>query len=323
MKENSSKGSASRIKYYLMLIFVAFLWGFDPIVNSIQYSNYSAAALSALATSLSALMFFLMSVKKLKLLDKRYLKVALPISILNSVACLLQKIGLQYTTPARYAFLDHLACIVVPVMMLLFIKIKPKKLQWAASIICITGCLILTGVFTETASVGIGEILCGAAGLTFGICIAATGTYTKGMDISLFMMIHMTVYFFTSVVMAVALNFITVNGEPMERFVFSLQPEHILVGALFGFLTIGIGWLAKTEATRHVDPSASAVIGPFSAVISAVVSVWMGMDKMSPSLAISTVMVISAAIMSGISDARTESVKKEKTPVPNEHTADG
>ena len=304
MQKSSTRTRFTQATYYSMLILVTFVWGMDPIINSHLYQYYSAAALSALSTLSSALFFFLLSLKKLKHLNMDYIKIALPICALNSLGCLLQRIGLQYTTPAKYAFLEHLSCIVVPIVLFFFFKKRPSKLQWGASLLCLFGCLLLTGVGNEAISFGIGELLCATAGILFGICIVATGAYTKKLDIGLFMMIHMFTYFLTSVAGTVSLHFIMHNGRPLETFTFSLDARHIAISVLFGLVSIGLCWFLRNEATRNIDPSAVSVIAPMAAVVSGAVSLAMGIDQISPSLIISSAMILFAAILSGISEAR-------------------
>ena len=293
-----------------MLLFVTLIWGLDPIVNSYLYQYYSAAALSSLSTLLSAIFFFLLSVKRLHLFNRSYLKIALPIALINSLACLLQRIGLQYTTPAKYSFLEHLSCVVVPLLLLLFFKKKPSLLQWFANALCICGCLVLTGAGTETFALGPGELLCALAGILFGVCIVATGIYAKELDLGLFMMIHMLVYFLTSVGMAVGLHTIKVNSQPIEAFVFSSDIRHLMAGSLFGFLSVGICWLLRTEATRRLNPSTIASVMPFSAVVSGTVSVLAGYDRLSLPFLFSSSMIVIGAILSGIADTR-----KKKSPL--------
>ena len=161
--------------YYAMLFAVILTWGIDPVINSLFYKHYSATALVSMATLLSSIMFFLVSLKKLKYLNRRYLAVAVPICGLNSIACVFQRIGLQYTTPASYAFLEQLACVVVPIVLFIFARKKPTITQCAASAICLVGCFVLSGLGSEGGfALGVGEILCAIAGILLGLCIAAT-----------------------------------------------------------------------------------------------------------------------------------------------------
>lgn len=285
--------------YYFMLMTVILTWGLDPIVNSYFYKYYSAAALVTMATLLSVVMLLLVSLKKLRLLSCRYFAVAVPICTVNSIACLLQRIGLQYTTPASYAFLEQLACVVVPIALFVFTRKKPTLLQCAASVICLVGCFVLSGLGSEVGfSLGIGDALCALAGILFGFCIAATGVYTKGFDIGLYMLVHMAVYFLVSLISAVALNFITQGGAPIERFVFSSDIRVILPAALFSLLSVGVCWLLRTEALRNISPTFVAVSSPLTAVITGIVSLILGLDTLSVNFVIGALLIITAMTLS-------------------------
>ena len=98
----------------------------------------------------------------------------------------------------------------------------------------------------------------------------------------------------------------------MEAFSFSFSPEHLIPAALFGFLSVGLCWLMKNEAIRHLPPTTSAVIGPFAAVVSAVVSMIRGTDALTPSLLLAVVMIIGSAILSGLSDHFQPTAKRAK-----------
>ena len=285
--------------YYVMLFTVILTWGIDPVINSLFYKHYSATALITMATLLSSIMFFLVSLKKLKCLNRRYFAVVIPICGLNSIACVLQRIGLQYTTPASYAFLEQLACVFVPIVLFVFTRKKPTVIQYSASAICLVGCFVLSGLGSEGGfALGIGEILCAIAGILLGICIAATGVYTKGLDIGLFMLLHMTVYFVVSLTSAIGLNYITKGGVPLEKFVFTADARILIPAALFSLFSVGVCWLLRTEALRNISPTFVAISNPFSAVITGIVSLISGLDKFTLRFAIGSVLIVLAMTLS-------------------------
>ena len=289
--------------YYAMLIFVVIFWGIDPILNAHFYKYYSAAVFSAILTFFAFLFFLILSLRKLKHLNSDYLKIAVPICALNAVACLLQRIGLQYTTPAHYAFLDHLACVSVPIMMFIYLRKRPKWDEVASCFLCLVGCFILTGMSFSGLSFGIGDILCGTAGLLFGICSASIAVFAKKLDITLYMMIHTAAYFLVSLILAVSLNFIKIDGMPMETAKFTPEPELLIVVAVFGLVDIALCWLCRTEAIKHIGPATVTVTMPFCAVITGVASVILGMDKLSPDLLIGGAVVMVALLLPIACDA--------------------
>ncbi len=65
----------------------------------------------------------------------------IPTGLISAAASILQKAGLLYTTPARYAFLENLSCLV--------------------------GCFVLAGGYGDVGGFGIGEILCALAAILY------------------------------------------------------------------------------------------------------------------------------------------------------------
>lgn len=304
--------------FYVMLVIVYVTWGIDPIINSYFYNYFSASALSVLATLGSFVLFFVLSLKKLRLLDKRYLKIALPICIISSIANILQRIGLQYTTPASFAFLEKTACVVVPILLFILARKKPTVLISAASILCLVGCFIFSGLGASGSfSFGIGDILCAAAGILGGFTLAATGLYIKDLDIRLFTLIHMFSYFMTSLIMAVALNFIKADGAPLEKFTFSKNPAVIIGAVLFGLFSVGICWLMRNKSASQINPAAIAILSPSSAIITGVVSLALGIDKISTSFVIGALLILVAMALSSANDIihyKREKASAESSP---------
>ena len=91
----------SNFIYYLGIMFVVFFWGFSSVIYSYFYDFYSASVLTSIMTFFSFLFFLALGIKKFKLLNSKYFKVGLPICALTALAGVLQRIGLQYTTPAH------------------------------------------------------------------------------------------------------------------------------------------------------------------------------------------------------------------------------
>ncbi len=287
--------------YYAALFFVVLVWGLDPVIMSYFYRYYSASMLTAIGTGVSFLFLLLLNAKKLRQLNARYFKVAAPISALNSVACLLQKIGLQYTTPANYAFLEHLSCVVVPIMLFILIRKRPTLPQAISAVLCLGGCFILCGVGTAgPTTLAFGDILCALAGILLGACVALTGVFGKGLDMPLYMIVHMGVYFLISVLSTVGLNFLMLDGTIAEPIHFTFDLRLLLLASLFGLISIGLCWLLKNTATVKLDPTVVAIISPFAAVISATVSVLIGQDALRYNLVIGASLILVAVLFSDI-----------------------
>ena len=64
-------------------------------------------------------------------------------------------------------------------------------------------------------------------------------------------------------------------------------------------------WIVRTSAMKKVDATVVAVIMPFSAVVTAVISVIRGADPLTNNLIIGGFLSLCAAILSGFSDGVT------------------
>ena len=297
------KKNRSAAFYYCILFFVIIIWGLDPTVYAFLYRYYSAAVLCAICTLASFLLFLVISGKRLKQINIHYIIPAVTIGMLNSVASLLQRIGLQYTTPAKYAFLEHLSCVVIPVAMFLLTKKKPRCLQIFASILCLAGCFALSGAGTER-GIQPGDYLCALSGILYGIVIAAIGIYTRKLDNTLYMTLYMVVYFLVSVFTSILLNRVAPEGVPLEPAIFTPNAVLVAAAALFGLISVGICWLLRAEAIKHLNPTTVGVLSPLTAIIAATVSVISGTDRLSWNMGAGARLVTAAAVLCAIADAR-------------------
>ncbi|MBO5027664.1 MAG: DMT family transporter [Clostridia bacterium] len=306
-----------KVLAYAGLIFVVLVWGSVPLFTSkliTKTGPYSASMYNGAIGLIAAIALLCICAPKLKELHKGYFLLAVPTGFFNAIASLLQKIGLKYTTPAQYAFLENLSCVLVPILLFFFIKKKPSFATITACLLCLVGSFVLSGMDFSGMSIsfGIGEILCALAGLCYGVNIAATGAFAKKMNAGLYVMIQMWVQTSVSFLIAVCLHNIHVDGAPIERAMFSWQWQHVL-----GILALALGsttlcWLIRTSVMKYIDTSAVAVIMPCSAVVAGVLSVIFGADDLTLNLALGATISFAAAVLSGLADVL-ESKKKAKT----------
>lgn len=302
--KNNPKGIS-----YLGLIFVVLIWGLSPLLTLYLYDYYSATFMIFVSDLLLIVIYMLISRKKLKFLNARYFKIGIFTGLFYSLANILQKIGLQYTTPAKYAFLENLSCITVPVLMYFFVKKKPSFMTIFSCMLCLVGVFVLNGVGSSGGGIGIGEILCALAGLFYGVNIAGTGAYAKELDAPLYLMVQSMVSAVMSLAFALVLNFIGTGSSSgvVEKIVFSFNPLHILFLVAVTLVVYALCWIIRTKSMKHVDATVVAIIMPFSAVVTGVASVLLGKDTLSLELVIGGLLVFAAIIISGLSDAKASS----------------
>lgn len=312
MQNKKPVGSKKRTIAYFGIVFVILIWGLYPVLTSDLLDFYSGGMFSFTGSLIAAVSLLLLCIPKLKLLDRAYFKVALPTGFFVGLANLLQKIGLQYTTPTQYAFLENLSCVIVPLLLFFFIRKKPSVLTITASVLCLVGCFVLSGLDLSSGGIafGKGEILCALAGILYGVNIAATGVYAKKLDAMLYVMIQMWMHVIVSGVAAFALDRIQIGGSPIERIVFSWDPKHLLLLAFLVLTISTLGWIIRTEALKYVNASVVAVLMPFSSVITGVLAVCLGKDGLTLHLFLGGLIILLSSILSSVADIKEN--EKEK-----------
>ncbi len=297
---------------YASILAVVFIWGVIPAFKkALIGGHYSAAVYTAMTTLGGALALLALSFQRLKQLNATYFKIAIPTGLCVAAAALVQAIAYNFdASPTKQAFLENLSCIVVPLLMLLLVKKKPSALTAVAALVCLASSFILGDMLSVGLSIGVADILNALAGVFYGINIAFTGIYAKKLDAKLYVMLQLFVQAICSALMVLLFHFVPIGGAPIDPFVFT--PNFLLILGVFalGILTNAVCWTLRTSAMKFVSPSAVAVIMPFSAVVTGVVSVILGMDTVSWTLVVGAILGLAAALMSSLGDLNES--KKEK-----------
>ncbi len=291
---------------YAGILAVVFIWGVIPAFKkALIGGHYSAAVYTTMTTLGGALALLFLSLKSLRNLNATYFKIAIPTGLCVAAASLVQAIAYNFdASPTKQAFLENLSCIVVPLLMLLIVKKKPSALTVAAALVCLASSFILGDMLSVGLSFSAADVLNALAGVFYGINIAFTGIYAKKLDAKLYVMLQLFVQAISSALMALLFHFVPIGGAPIDPFVFT--PNFLLILGVFalGILTNAVCWTLRTSAMKHVSPSAVAVIMPFSAVVTGIVSVVLGMDTVSWTLVVGAILGLAAALMSSFGDLR-------------------
>ncbi|MBQ2696672.1 MAG: DMT family transporter [Clostridia bacterium] len=297
--------------YYVYLALVIVIWGVIPLINSVYFYNYySATAFTAICSLMIAISFTLISWKSFKLLNKKYFTVAVITGLCYSLAELSQRIGLQYTTPSMYAFLENTSCIVVPILMLILFRKKPNGLTAISCLVCLAGCFVLNGGGAG-GKFGVGEILCGLAGVLYAGNIVGTGTYGKDLHAPLFLMIQRWIHTVMSFSVMLVLHFTKVDSVPLEAIKVTFDAPVLFLLILNALGSGTLCWLLRTVATTKLDVTFISVAMPLSAVITLVLSVICGTDALTSSLIIGAFLIFVAVVLSGLGGV-SEQKKAEK-----------
>ncbi len=290
---------------YLGLFFVIFVWGCSPMLTLELYKYYSPSARLLVSGIILLLAYVLLSKKYIREWNRDYLKIGLSTGFFMALANISQKIGLLYTTPAKYAFLENLSCVSVPILMYFFIKKKPTFMTLLSSVTCLFSVFVLNGVSFGTGSAwGIGEVLCAIAGILYGFNIAGTGAFARKLYAPLYLATQQIAAIVVYGVATIAFDKISLSGSAttIEPIVFSREPMHLLFLIFVALLTSALCWTIRTNAMKYVEASTVAIIMPFSSVVTSIISIIQGNDKLSTNFVLGGALGLIAIFMSSYDD---------------------
>lgn len=298
-----------KARAYGGLTFAVFIWGISPLLTLRLYRYYSPAFRLFLAQLVLLPAYLLISGRHLREINASYIRVGMITGLFLALADICQKIGLAYTTPSRYAFFENLSCITVPAVSYFITKKKPRRSAVAAAVICLCGVLVLNGISFRGSAWGMGELLCAAAGLFYGVNIAVTGAYAKKIFAPLYLAVQVAVEIAASGITVLVLNAWEIadkNGTlvPAEKIMYSLNPRHLLFLASVTLVSSALCWTVRTNSMKHVEASAVAVIMPFSAVITSTASVICGTERLTVRLVLGGLICLGAIFMSSLGDIK-------------------
>ena len=303
---------------YLGLVFVVCIWGTAPLVTHHFYKYYSPSIRTFFCEVILFITYICISAKRLKEFNFEYIKVGIPTGFFLALANISQKIGLMYTTPARYAFLENLSCISVPVLMYFLIRKKPGILTVTACFLSLASVFVLNGISFDGASWGIGEILCAISGLLYGFNIAGTGVFAKKLYAPMYLATQSIVGMVVSLILTLSLNSIVVTNSlgvqaPIEKIVFSFKPEYIIFTIVYTVVSVALCWIIRTNSMKYIDPTVVSIIMPFTAVITSILSVIVGNDTLNFNLVAGGILGVVAVIMSSFDDIKSKKSTVKET----------
>lgn len=167
----------------VMLLLTAFLWGMSYSMQSILSENLGPYAITFVKTSSGFLLltFALITKRDFK---KRTVFAGMLIGVIVAAGLILQQKGLETSTVSKVSFISGLYIVFVP-LILLFAKIKPKKIFWLAVLIACVGMYLLT-MSNGYGNICIGDFYTLVSAFVFSFQIILIGKYAQDSDIIVF-----------------------------------------------------------------------------------------------------------------------------------------
>lgn len=291
-----------KIMSYIGIFTVVIIWGLCPLITNELNRHYSPTFKVAISELILLLSYLVISGKRVKEINSDYIIPGLITGFFLALANITQKIGLLYTTPAKYAFLENLSCVSVPLVLYFLVKKKATKFTYISVILCLAGVFILNGIsFSD--SWGAGEILCAISGILYGFNIAGTAVYAKKLFAPLYLAVQCIIGLVISLLFAFILNAATItdaagNVSVIEKIVFSPDVKLFIFLVLYVIISSAFCWIIRTNCLKYIPANVVSVIMPLSAVVTTVASTIAGTDHLSSNIILGGLLGILAVITS-------------------------
>jgi len=123
----------------MLLLLATLAWGTSFIVLKETISELPAFFVIAIRFLLAAGGLYLIFIKKMRGMTKKTFLCGMILGVILTLAYVTQTIGLENTTPGRNAFLTSSYCVMVPFLMWLIFKSKPRLYHVVSAFTCIVG----------------------------------------------------------------------------------------------------------------------------------------------------------------------------------------
>jgi drug/metabolite transporter (DMT)-like permease len=257
-----------QLKADLSLLAVTVVWGASFPIMSIAFKSVPPYSFIAMRYILSALILGIVFIKRFKGFNREMLKPGILIGLALGVGCILQAVGLVYTTPSKSGFITGLNVVFVPIFIALLYKTLPDFKTNIGVVLSVSGLALMS--ISGGMGINIGDFLTLLSAVAFAVQIILVDKFSKNSDLA----ILTTIEFLTVGLLS------TVPAAFVEDF--NMDLNLFAVGAVIFtaiFCTI-FAYGLQNVAQAYTTPTHTAIIFLAEPVFSAIFSVFIG-DKLS------------------------------------------
>lgn len=277
------------------IILAGILWGsmglFVRTLNAKGLESMDIVALRAIITTVSLFLFLLFYDRKLLHIRLRDIWCALGSGIFSIIFfnfCYFKAI--MMTSLSVAAVLLYTAPAIVMILSFFLFREKFTKRKWISLVMTFVGCVLVTGVIQDSASLSAGGLLVGlGAGLGYAL-YSIFGRYAleKGYH-------SLTITFYTFLV-AAAGSIALADVQKVAKTV-TANPPIFFFAVAFGVLCTVIPYLTYTMGLKYIENSKAAIIASIEPVTATILGVLCFHETMSMGESLGIILVLGALIV--------------------------
>jgi drug/metabolite transporter (DMT)-like permease len=246
----------------MLLISVVVIWGATFPIMKLTLYYISPVMLLSFRFILSAALMIPIVFKNKMLIERKNVILGIVGGILLFIAYYTQTVGLEYTTSSQSGLITGMYVVLLPLISLLYLKIKLNKVDVIAVSIGFIGLIIMSSLKFSSADT-FGDILTFICAIFYALQTAYVFKYTKYLDSMVFTFYQLLMVGLLSSI------FLPFSWEP-SGLLHPIVIFTIIFTALFAsFFAI----LINTRVLQYIEPTAAGVIyvgEPVFAVIASI-----------------------------------------------------
>ena len=278
-------------KYLAMggLVIVTVIWGGGFVASDMALDSFGPFQIMAIRFLLATILMGIISIKKLKKIEKEEWKAGFFMGCALFIGFALQIIGLQYTTPSKNAFLTATNVVIVPFISFVIYRKKVNVNGIIGAILAIVGVGILS--LEKNFSLGIGDGLTLICAVGFAFQIFLTSEYVEKY--------RATILNFVQMLTAFVLSFICMILSGQTNFI--ITTRGVLSVIYLGVVSTTITYLIQTACQKYVDETKAAIILSLESVFGTFFSILILSEQITMRMVIGCILILTAVIISNFS----------------------
>ena len=238
-----------KIFYFMLLISVVIIWGATFPIMKLSLYYITPTMLLSFRFLLSVLLMLPIVIKNKMLVEKKNIILGITGGILLFIAYYTQTVGLEYTTSSQSGLITGMYVVLLPIISLLYLKIKLNKVDVIAVSIGFIGLILMSSLKFNSAD-SFGDLLTFICAIFYAIQTAYVFKYTKFLDSMVFTFYQLLMVGVLSTI------FLPFSWEPSGL----LKPIVIFTIVFTAIFASFFAILINTKALMYIEPTAAGVV---------------------------------------------------------------
>ena len=256
-----------RLKADLTLLAAAVVWGSAFVACRVAAGQLGPFLYNGLRFALGALTLLPFVGRRLRRLTHLELWGGALVGALLFGGSALQQKGLQFTTAGKAGFITGLYVVLVPLLLALVWRQRPRRSSWVASLVAAVGLYLLSAV--EQVALSVGDTLELAGAVVWALHVITISQLAQRVDALRLAWVQCVVCAALSLAFGLGLESRTLTN--LENVWWAI--------AYTGVFSVGLGYTLQMLGQRHAPPADASVILSLEAVFAALAG-WLMLGEM-------------------------------------------